>query len=78
MNEKILEELQKIFNSTFGADSFSLTEKTPIKDILYISSFSYIILISEIEQYYHIEIPNSVLRKFVTVKDVIKYLKRKL
>ena len=70
----MIDELQEIFCRVFGINDYTLTEKQVIKELPSVSSLSLLMAINEIEAFYDIEIPNSVLKKFVTVRDIIKYL----
>lgn len=73
----MIDELQEIFCRVFGLNDYTITEKQVIMELPSVSSLSLLMAINEIEMFYDIEIPNSVLKKFVTVKDIIKYLKSK-
>ena len=73
----MLTRLQKVFNSIMGRDDIVITEKTKLSNEEYnFSSFALIQLICAIEDEFDIEIPNSAIKKFKTVKDVIKFIEK--
>lgn len=74
----MLDRLQKIFNELTGKNDIVITPKTKLNNKEYnFSSFALIQLICAIEDEFDIEIPNSEIKKFKTVKDVIKFIERK-
>ena len=70
----MLEKLEKIFCEITGVADIELTEKTKIKKIANVSSRTMVQLICSIEDEFDIEIPNSQIKKFNTVKDVISFI----
>ena len=72
----MLDELQKIFEETTGNYSLKLTPKTELTDELTGSSYGKIQLICAIEDYYGIEIPNSALRSFKKISDIMLFLEK--
>ena len=73
----MLEKIQRIFNNIIAADNVVITEKTKLNREAYnLSSFTLIQLICAIEDEFDIEIPNSAITKFKTVKDVIKFIEK--
>ena len=71
----MLAELQTIYNDVTGTDNFVLNPKTKLKD-MNLSSLGLVQLICAIEDEYDIEISNSSLKGFKTVKDVVEYLEK--
>ena len=71
----MLERLQKIFVDLTGRTDIVITPKTSVKDYN-ISSFAMVQLVCAIEDEFDVEIPNSQIRKFKTVKDVMKFLEK--
>lgn len=70
----MLERLQKIFNNITGrSDTITLNTKLKNKNFE-ISSYALVQLICAIEDEFDIEIPNSQIKKFKTVKDVINFI----
>lgn len=70
----MLERLQKIFNNITGrSDTITLNTKLKNKNFE-ISSYALVQLICAIEDDFDIEIPNSQIKKFKTVKDVINFI----
>lgn len=72
----MLEKLEKIFCEITGVSDIELTEKTKINKISNISSLAVIQLICAIEDEFDIEIPNSQIKKFKTVKDIISFIEK--
>lgn len=73
----MLEKLQEIYNNVTGTTDHILTPQTKIKDFN-LSSFGLMQLICAIEDEYDIEIMNSALKKFKTVKNVIDYIESEI
>ena len=72
----MLERLQEIFNDITGK-SVVITPNTKLKNKEFaISSYSLIQLICVIEDEFDVEIPNSQIKKFKTVKDVISFIEK--
>lgn len=74
----MLEKLEKIFRDITGVTDIELTEKTKIKKIANVSSLTMVQLICAIEDEFDIEIPNSQIKKFKTVKDVISFIESEI
>ena len=73
----MLERLQSVFNDITGRTDVIITPKTKLNTKEYnFSSFALIQLICAIEDEFDIEIPNSEIRKFKTVKDVISFIEK--
>ena len=72
----MLEKLEKIFREITGVSDIELTEKTKINKISNISSLAVVQLICAIEDEFDIEIPNSQIKKFKTVKDIISFIEK--
>lgn len=71
----MLERLQNIFNELTGRTDIIITPKTKLNDKEFnFSSFAIIQLICAIEDEFDIEIPNSAIKKFKTVKDVLAFI----
>lgn len=71
----MLERLQKIFNDLTGRDDIVITPKTKLNNKEYnFSSFALIQLVCAIEDEFDVEIPNSAIKKFKTVQDVLKFI----
>ncbi|MBQ3517775.1 MAG: acyl carrier protein [Clostridia bacterium] len=73
----MLSELQELFNGILGITDVELNKKTRIKD-LPLSSLGLVQLICAMEDEYDIEISNSDMKSFKTVKDVVDYLEKTL
>lgn len=73
----MLEKLQIIFNNLAGREDIVITPKTKLNNKEYnFSSFALIQLICAIEDEFDIEIPNSEIKKFKTVKDVLHFIEK--
>jgi len=71
----MLERLQNIFNELTGRTDIIITLKTKLNNKEFnFSSFAIIQLICAIEDEFDIEIPNSAIKKFKTVKDVLAFI----
>ena len=74
----LLDELQKIYNTVSGREDIRLTPRTKVRTEMEMTSLGLISLICAIEEKFAIEIPNSRLRKFKTVADVIKFIQSEI
>ena len=75
----MLERLQNILNEITGRDDIVITLKTKLNNEGFnFSSFALIQLICAIEDEFDIEIPNSQIKKFKTVKDVISFIESEI
>lgn len=73
----MLAKLQNIFYNITGLSDISITEKTKLDNEEYnLTSFALIQLICAIEDEFDIEIPNSAIKKFKTVNDVVKFIEK--
>ncbi len=71
----MLERLQNVLNEISGRDDIVITPKTKLNNNEFnFSSFALIQLVCAIEDEFDIEIPNSEIKKFKTVKDVLKFI----
>lgn len=71
----MLERLQNIIKEISGRDDIVITPKSKINNKEYnFSSFALIQLICAIEDEFDVEIPNSQIKKFKTVNDVISFI----
>ncbi len=73
----MLERLQLVFNQVIGRTDIIITYKTKLNNKDYnFSSFALIQLVCAIEDEFDIEIPNSQIKKFKTVKDLVNYVEK--
>ncbi len=72
----MLERLQNIFIDITGRTDIVLTPKTKINKDIGLSSLSIVGLICAVEDEFDIEIPNSVIKKFKTVNDVMDFIEK--
>lgn len=74
----MVKRIEEIFEDVTGLTNLNFTEKTRIDKVANISSLTMIQLICAIEDEFDIEIPNSQIKKFKTVKDVISFIESKI
>ena len=72
----MVKRIEKIFIEVTGIADVDFTEKTRLDKGLNVSSLAMIQMICAIEDEFDVEIPNSAIKKFKTVKDVIKFLEK--
>ena len=73
----MVQRIEKIFSEVTGLSDLNFTDKTRIDKMYNVSSLAIIQIICAIEDEFDIEIPNSQIKKFKTVKDVISYIEKK-
>ena len=73
----MLETLKDLYYDLTGNYDVEITPKTKLDSDLSLSSLGKVQLICAIEDHFDIEIPNSKIRSFKTVQDLIKFLKKK-
>ncbi len=74
----MINRIEKIFTEVTGLTNVEFTEKTRIDKTLNVSSLAKIQLICAIEDEFDIEIPNSQIKKFKTVKDVVEFIEKNI
>ena len=74
----MIKRIEKIFIEVTGLDDIKITEKTRLDKSFNMSSLAMIQLICAIEDEFDIEIPNSQIKKFKTVKDVISFIESQI
>ena len=72
----MIDRIEKVFSEVTGKKDISFTPKTRLDNSLGISSLGLIQLICAIEDEFDIEIPNSAIKKFKTVGDVISFIEK--
>ena len=70
----MVKRIEEIFSQVTGLTDLNFTEKTRLDKDFDISSLAMIQMVCAIEDEFDIEIPNSAIKKFKTVKDVIKFI----
>lgn len=70
----MINRIETIFSEVTGKKDISITPKTKLNESLGISSLGLIQLICAIEDEFDVEIPNSVIKKFKTVGDVVSFI----
>lgn len=74
----MIKRIEKVFSEVTGKTDVAFTEKTKIDKNLGISSLGVIQLVCGLEDEFDVEIPNSAIKKFKTVKDVISFLEKNI
>lgn len=72
----MVKKIEQLFSEVTGLADLNFTEKTKINKIANVSSLAIVQLICAIEDEFDIEIPNSQIKKFKTVKDVIDFIEK--
>lgn len=72
----MLERLQTVFNDVTGRNDIKLTLKTKMEKEMGLNSLTLVGLICAIEDEFDIDIPNSAIKGFRTVGDVVKFLEK--
>ncbi|MEE1320640.1 MAG: phosphopantetheine-binding protein [Acutalibacteraceae bacterium] len=72
----MVKKIEQIFSEVTGLTDLNFTEKTKFDKSLIVSSLAMIQLICALEDEFDIEIPNSEIKKFKKVKDVVKFLEK--
>lgn len=72
----MLETLKEIYSNITGDYDTEITPKTKIEGGMNLSSLGKVQLICSIEDRFDVEIPVTEIRKFKTVKDLIKFLEK--
>ena len=73
----MIKRIEIIFSEVTGLTNLNFTEKTRFDKICDISSLAMIQMVCAIEDEFDIEIPNSQIKKFKTVKDVTNFIEKK-
>lgn len=74
----MIKRIENIFKEVTGLTDINFTEKTRLDKGLKVSSLAMIQMVCAIEDEFDIEIPNSAIKKFKTVKDVIKFIEKNI
>ena len=72
----MIKRIEEIFSQITGLTDLNFTEKTRLTKDFDISSLAIIQLVCAIEDEFDIEIPNSQIKKFKTVKDIISFIEK--
>lgn len=72
----MLEILKEIYTDLTGDYDTEITPKTKIESDMDLSSLGKIQLICNIEDRFDVEIPATEIKKFKTVKDLMKFLEK--
>ena len=74
----MIKRIEKVFTEVTGRTDIKFTEKTKIDKNLGISSLGIVQIICGLEDEFDVEIPNSAIKKFKTIKDVIAFLEKNM
>lgn len=73
----MLGRIQEVFVRVTGITDFTITPKTKLDNKeIGLSSFGIIQLYCEIEEEFDVEIPNAVIKRMRTIKDVLTFLEK--
>ncbi len=72
----MIKRIENIFSEITGLTDLNFTEKTRFDKNFDISSLAMIQMVCALEDEFDVEIPNSAIKKFKTVKDVISFLEK--
>lgn len=70
----MLERLKEILIEATGNADIEVTEASVLTKDLGINSYDLVELVCNVEDEFDVEIPDKVLRRFVTVGDLISYI----
>lgn len=70
----MIKKLQDVVNETIGRTDINLTPKMKLEKEMGLNSLTIVGLICAIEDKFDVEIPNSAIKNFKTVGDVVKFL----
>ena len=71
----MIEKIAKILSKFTDADLTAITEKTEFINDLGLNSLDLVNIIVEFEEEFDIEVPDRIIKNFVTIGDVMEYLK---
>lgn len=74
----MIERIEKVYSEVTGMTDPNFTSKTKISKIPGLSSLGIINLICGLEDEFGVEISNSVIKKFKTIGDVVKFLEKNM
>jgi acyl carrier protein len=74
----MVKRIEEIFSNVTGLTNLNFTEKTRFDKDFDLSSLAMIQLVCAIEDEFDIEIPNSAIKKFKTVKNVINFIEKNI
>ena len=73
-NEELFNSIKQMIVDQLGVDEDTITEDSSFVDDLNADSLDMVELVMAMEQEFHIEIPDDVAEKVVTVKDAVEYI----
>ncbi len=74
----MIKKIEKIFSEVTGLTEIEFTEKTRLDKIPELSSLGIVQFVCELEDEFDISVPNSKLKKFKTVGDVIAFIEENM
>lgn len=72
----MFEEIKKILLQF--TDAATISESSMLQADLGLSSFDVVGIVTEFEDIFHIEIPDRDLTKFISVRDIVEYLEKRV
>ena len=73
----MIEKVKEILGEFIDIDPDTITPESNLRTDIGLNSLDCVSLAEELENEYHIEIPNSELSKFKTIGDVIEFIESK-
>ena len=71
----MIKRIAKILEGFTEADLSEITEKTELVNDLGLNSLDVVNIVVEFEEEFDIEVPDRIIKNFVTIGDVTEYLK---
>lgn len=71
----MIKRIAKILEGYTEADLSEITEKTELVNDLGLNSLDVVNIVVEFEEEFDIEVPDRIIKNFVTIGDVTEYLK---
>ena len=72
----MIKRIQDVFADVLYRDDLNFSEVTKLREYFNFSSLSFAYLVAALEEEFDVEFPNSVLNKFKTVGDIVKFLEK--
>lgn len=70
----MIKRIEKVFSEVIGKEDLNFTEDTQLDSSFEFTSLSFVQLVCGLEDEFDVEIPNSLIKTFKTVGDVVKFL----
>lgn len=74
--DKTFEKVKSILSDNLGISRETITENSKLTDNLYMDSLDLIEITISLEEKFGKDIPDEIMEKFETVKDIVNYLNK--